>query len=106
VPPRYLVDTNVLLRLANPSLEQHMLCKQAVGRLHEAGGQLYYTLQNAAEFWNASTRPIERNGHGLSTYQTSLAAAMIAHDVPRILTLNTADFARYSGIEAVHPAKV
>ena len=147
VPRSYLIDSNILLRMANPLMEQHYLCKDAVFRLRSSGSPLHYTLQNAAEFWNVSTRPLERNGHGLSTRTTSLAwseiergmtllsdnayvydtwrrlvtshevhgiqvhdaklaAAMLAHDVLRILTLNTADFSRYTGIEAVHPAKV
>jgi predicted nucleic acid-binding protein len=143
----YLIDSNILLRMVNPLMDQHHLCKEAAFGLHSAGCLLYYTLQNASEFWNVSTRPVDRNGHGLSTHQTSLAwgeierwmtllpdnayvydtwrrlvashevlgiqvhdaklaAAMLAHDVPCILTLNTADFIRYPGIEAVHPAKV
>ena len=30
------------------------------------GGVLCYTSQNVAEFWNALTRPVARNGYGLS----------------------------------------
>ena len=147
MPLRCLVDTNVLLRLANPSMEQHPICKQAVARLHATGWQLYYTLQNAAEFWNVSTRPVERNGHGLTALETmlgwreveeiltllpddarvyanwrklvvscevrgvqvhdaKLAATMLAHDVSRILTFNTADFVRFPGIEAIDPSAI
>jgi predicted nucleic acid-binding protein len=147
VPHSYLMDSNILLRMANPAMDQHSLCKESVSKLRSTDCPLHYTLQNAAEFWNVSTRPRERNGHGLSTRLTSLAwneierwmtllpdnayvydtwrklvtfhevcgvqvhdaklaAAMLAHGIPRILTLNTADFARYAGIEAVHPAKV
>ena len=70
---RYLIDTNVLLRLTNPVVEQHPLCQSAVSQLRSQGCLLYYTLQNAAEFWNVSTRPVERNGHGLSPAVASLA---------------------------------
>lgn len=73
LPTRYLLDTNVLLRLANPALEEHGLCQRAVSQLQYEGCWLHYTLQNAAEFWNVSTRPVERNGHGLSITATSLA---------------------------------
>jgi hypothetical protein len=31
---------------------------------------------------------------------------MLVHGVPRILTFNAPDFARYPGIEAVHPARL
>jgi len=37
----------------------------AVESLLVARATLFYTLQNAAEFWNACTRPRERNGLGL-----------------------------------------
>jgi predicted nucleic acid-binding protein len=63
----------VLLRLANPVLEQHLLCRDAVSQLRAQGCLLHFTLQNAAEFWNVSTRPAERNGHGLSIPSASLA---------------------------------
>ena len=142
-----LIDTNVLLRLMNPANEQHVICREAVRNLQASDCRLCLTLQNAAKFWNASTRPQERNGLGLSVAETDrrlkrieqimtllpddarvyaawrdlvsandvrgiqvhdakLAAAMIAHRVPHILTLNTKDFSRYSGIQAVHPANV
>jgi predicted nucleic acid-binding protein len=35
-------------------------------KLLRAGATLYYTLQNAAEFWNVFTRPREHNGFGLT----------------------------------------
>ena len=70
---RYLLDTNILLRLSNPVLEQYALCHQAVSRLRLQGCLLHYTLQNVAEFWNVSTRPVARNGHGLSCAVASLA---------------------------------
>jgi predicted nucleic acid-binding protein len=123
---RYLVDTNILLRLTNRRREQYEICHDAIRLLRSSGCLLYYTLQNAAEFWNVSTRPVEWNGQGLSVeevgqglnviegsmtllpddakvyatwreliaaldvrgvqvHDAKLAAAMLAHDVPRIL---------------------
>ena len=43
---------------------------------------------------------------GKKVFDTRLAAAMILHNVPPILTFNTRDFARYSEIESVDPASV
>jgi predicted nucleic acid-binding protein len=43
---------------------------------------------------------------GVQVHDAKLAAAMIVHQIPHILTLNAADFSRYPGIEAVHPAKI
>ncbi|MGB6691416.1 MAG: type II toxin-antitoxin system VapC family toxin [Terracidiphilus sp.] len=40
---------------------------------------------------------------GSKVHDTKLVAIMTVHGVRRLLTFNTADFARY-GIEAIHPA--
>ena len=49
----------------------------AVNALREKGVKLGYTLQNMAEFWNASTRPKERNGFGLTVEETERNAQEI-----------------------------
>jgi predicted nucleic acid-binding protein len=41
---------------------------------------------------------------GTQVHDARLAAAMHVHGVKRILTLNTRDFARFTDIQAVHPA--
>ena len=43
---------------------------QSFERLRINGHQLQATLQNFIEFWNASTRPIDRNGFGLTPAET------------------------------------
>ena len=40
---------------------------------------------------------------GVQVHDARLVAAMRVHDVKRILTFNTKDFARFDQIEAVHP---
>lgn len=40
---------------------------------------------------------------GIKVHDAHLVAVMVVHGVRHILTFNTADFARYSEIEAVHP---
>ena len=42
---------------------------------------------------------------GVKVHDAKLVAAMTVHRVPKILTFNTDDFARYA-IEAVHPASL
>jgi predicted nucleic acid-binding protein len=61
-----LVDTNILLRIARRSEPQHTLVDKALARLAEEGTALHYTHQNIAELWNAMTRPVARNGFGLT----------------------------------------
>ena len=63
---RILVDTNVLLRSAQPT---HPLCSQAtnsVARLIRDNHSLFVCPQNIAEFCNVATRPADRNGLGLT----------------------------------------
>ena len=143
----YLVDSNILLRLVKPDHSDYPLVVSAIDAILRRGDTLCYTSQNVGEFWNACTRPIDRNGYGLSpqeadrraklfeeklrllpdslavheewrrllvthgvsgvqVHDARLAAAMRVHGVRLILTFNDRDFARYSGIEAVHPRAI
>jgi predicted nucleic acid-binding protein len=43
---------------------------------------------------------------GKQAHDTRLVAAMNAHNLTQILTFNTADFKRFSGITAVHPVNI
>jgi len=61
-----LVDTNILLRMARRSDPQHLLVDSALARLAQHGTALYFVPQNIAELWNAMTRPVARNGLGLT----------------------------------------
>jgi len=66
VIPSCLVDTNILLRMTRRSDPQHQLVDSALARLAGQRTILYYTHQNVAELWNAMTRPLARNGFGLT----------------------------------------
>jgi predicted nucleic acid-binding protein len=68
--PRYLIDTNVLLRLSRREDARHELVSSTVERLGRQGSELFFSLQNIAEFWNVCTRPAERNGFGLDLAET------------------------------------
>lgn len=65
-----LIDTNILLRITRRSDPQHKMVDAALARLAGQGTTLHYTHQNIAELWNAMTRPVERNGLGLSIAET------------------------------------
>ena len=63
---RVLVDTNILLRSAQPN---HPLFHQAthtVSKLIRQKDAVFFCSQNIAEFWNVATRPVEMNVLGLS----------------------------------------
>lgn len=61
-----LVDTNILLRMTRRSDPEHKLVDLALNHLALEGTVFHYTHQNIAELWNVLTRPIDRNGLGLS----------------------------------------
>jgi predicted nucleic acid-binding protein len=75
--PAYLLDTNILLRLALPGGPYDEVVVSAVGRLIAESTTLYYTLQNAAEFWNVRTRPRDRNGLGFTLQQADRRLQLI-----------------------------
>ena len=43
---------------------------------------------------------------GVQVHDARLVAAMLAHGIPQLLTLNDRDFARYAGISIVHPREL
>ena len=61
----YLIDTNILLRLSRQSDPHRHVVQTALDVLNRQGVELYFSLQNIAEFWNVCTRPVEQNGYGL-----------------------------------------
>jgi predicted nucleic acid-binding protein len=62
----YLVDSNVLLRWVRPEHGDYLVTVSAMDALLRQDAVLCYTSQNVAEFWNTCTRPVDRNGYGLS----------------------------------------
>ena len=70
----YLLDTNILVRLANASDTLHAVADQAVVELHRRGEVLHITAQNLIEFRNVATRPTAQNGLGLTGAQAETIA--------------------------------
>jgi predicted nucleic acid-binding protein len=56
---------------------QNQLIGTALKELKRHGVELCFALQNIAEFWNVSTRPLERNGYGLSIAEANLRVEYI-----------------------------
>jgi predicted nucleic acid-binding protein len=73
----FLTDTNILLRLTEPSDPDYALVRGAVDTLVVRGEGLYYAAQNLVEFWNVCTRPTVNNGLGLSSAETAARAEII-----------------------------
>jgi len=70
----YLVDSNILLRWIKPDHSDYPAIDSAIDDILQRQGVLCYTSQNLAEFWNTSTRPVDRNGYGLSPGETDRRA--------------------------------
>jgi predicted nucleic acid-binding protein len=74
---RVLVDTNILLRRAQPSHEHYRSAINSVGLLLLGGAHLFYTPQNMAEFWCVATLPVANNGLGFTITQVSAEMAKL-----------------------------
>jgi predicted nucleic acid-binding protein len=61
----YLVDTSVLVRLANLADSLYPAAARAVTELHHRRETLHIAPQNLVEFRSVATRPTEQNGLGL-----------------------------------------
>lgn len=78
----YLVDTNILLRFVDRSHPLHPAIRATVRMLRQDGHQLLITSQNCIEFWNVATRPLERNGFGLTPLKTEQLLQLIERLFP------------------------
>jgi predicted nucleic acid-binding protein len=66
---KYLLDTNVVLRLCNPSDIQHSLATDSISCLLTQGDECFLTPQVLVELWVVATRPVEVNGLGWAVNQ-------------------------------------
>ena len=62
----YVVDTNVLLRLTEPSHPAHNSVLDVLDFLRRRGETLCIVPQNLIEFWAVATRPPISNGLGMT----------------------------------------
>lgn len=70
-----LIDTSILVRLANRADADHAVATRAVLELHRRGEVLNITPQILVEFRNVATRPKSLNGAGLSIVDAEAHAA-------------------------------
>lgn len=67
---KYLLDTNILLRLLDPSSPEHQLVKQAMYLVAKSEDMAVVVPQSIVELWAVATRPVSVNGLGLSLEKT------------------------------------
>ena len=70
-----LVDTNILVRLANTADSNNAIADRAIMLLHRCSETVHITAQNLVEFRNVATRPKIVNGLGMSNSDTEAKAA-------------------------------
>ena len=69
--------------------------------------ELCTVLRDPPELYDEWRRLIVDHGvSGKKSHDARLVAAMKVHGITQIVTFNTDDFARYSGIDVIHPAKL
>jgi predicted nucleic acid-binding protein len=66
---KVLVDTNILLRRAQPASPHHQLALNSLIELVRAGNELYIVPQIIYEFWSVATRPSNVNALGMNVSQ-------------------------------------
>ena len=99
---KYLLDTGILLRLVHPTDAQHQDVCDAVALLRAQGHTFYCGMQNVAEFWNATTRPITaRGGFGLTPQQAQFRLAILERAI-EILTESSASYHEWKALVVQH----
>jgi predicted nucleic acid-binding protein len=92
-----LIDTGILLRVFDASFADYRLVRQALRDLWTRQEDLIVTLQNLAEFWNASTRPVAKNGYSISPERAARRLALIERFC-KVVTEDEHSFAIWKGL--------
>jgi predicted nucleic acid-binding protein len=77
-----LVDTNVLLRMAEPGHVQHRMAMDSTVALGRQGYDLYSVPQTVYEFWVVCTRPLTVNGLGRSAAEAEAEVQRVTGAFP------------------------
>lgn len=80
-----LIDTNVLLRLAQPSSAHHATARTALVALEAAGIELCLVPQVIYEYWAVATRPITANGLEMSVPEADTSVEMLLAEYSLLL---------------------
>jgi len=75
-----LIDTNVLLRAAQPSSPHHAAAKAALLALRKKGTELCLVPQVIYEYWVVATRPVDANGLGMSVSDAERSVKLLLED--------------------------
>src|SRR5215468_760946 len=73
----YVMDSNILLRMAQDTHPMHAVATQATTMLIRQGETVHIIPQNLYEFWSVATRKNEDNGLGLSIIEAQTEIAKL-----------------------------
>ena len=76
----HLLDTNILLRRLEPNNPQAFIANNAIAGLEQKGEQLSVARQNLIEFRNTASRPLDKNGLGLTPADADLELDLLERD--------------------------
>jgi predicted nucleic acid-binding protein len=76
----YLLDTNILLRLTRRDSSLHAVIQRAIHQILRLDVSLFCCPQNILELWNVLTRPVDRNGFGLSINEAEEEVRLIERE--------------------------
>lgn len=80
----YLLDTNIILRIVQPSAPAHTLAVEAVASILAKGDSIFITPQILIEFWAVATRPVDVNGLGWSATLTEAETQQLHLQFPML----------------------
>jgi predicted nucleic acid-binding protein len=81
---RILLDSNILIRWLESGGPLQPPVDRGVASLIRTGALPCYTSQNLGEFWNVLTRPLDRNGFGLTPLEADRRTRMIEDQIPML----------------------
>lgn len=96
-----LIDTNVLLRRAQPSHPFHSAAVESIARHLMRNTPVYFTPQNISEFWHVSTRPVDKNGLGLP-HETVVAEVATIEQLLTLLPDSPAVYPEWKRLVTLH----
>lgn len=78
----FLIDTNIILRLAQPEHPMYADAFNAIATLIRREESYYLTSQNLIEFWRTCTRPLDKNGLGMTITEAERELTQLESNFP------------------------
>jgi predicted nucleic acid-binding protein len=100
-----LLDTNILLRAAEPAHAQNALAVSAVRILRQSGNTLCLVPQVLYEFWVVATRPVDQNGLGLTPAEADAELRNLGPPLFRLLRDERAIYDAWRQLVLLHSVR-